>query len=359
MSNLSNPFAKRSISAAQQTVTSDDVDAAAASQALFGNLLPLSWRGVGIPYVDFKVSLRQDLAVHKFSNLDGADVEPTGRSPLEFVARVPFLNHIQPAPSELWSSGNLYPNQFRLFFAACVNRSPAYLQHPEFGRIYCVVSHLDVDWKASTRDGVYVDVTWIETFEPNGSVSPNITGAGQVSAASQAGVDLDTLLPTLPQSSFPLLPPNSTSFSDFFSDFARGLQGVADQTSLLQYQTGGKIDAIMSQVQTTLNAFSQATHNQTDASNSVQSWPTRDACDRYLAALATIKQNLLSTGQKVHLYVPKADTSLPMLALTIPASISDLMNLNPALIFELVVPAYSQVRYYQGSTNVPSSGLGA
>jgi hypothetical protein len=54
--------------------------------------------------------------------INTADVEPTGRSPLEITAKVPFLNNIASAPSELWPSGNLYPNQFRLFFAACVDR---------------------------------------------------------------------------------------------------------------------------------------------------------------------------------------------------------------------------------------------
>ena len=127
-------------SAAQQTLTLGDIIQAQSVQALFGELLPLQWKDVGIPYVDFKVTLRQDLAVHKFSDLDGADVEPTGRSPLEMTAKVPFLNNIARAPSETWSSGDLYPNQFRKFFAACVDRAPGYLQHPEFGPLVSTVA---------------------------------------------------------------------------------------------------------------------------------------------------------------------------------------------------------------------------
>jgi prophage DNA circulation protein len=359
--------------AAQATLTLGNIIQEQAAQALFGELLPFIWKDVGIPYTDVKVTLRQDLAIHKFSDLDGADVEPTGRSPLEITAKVPFLNNIARAPSETWSSGDLYPNQFRKFFAACIDRVPGYLQHPEFGPIYCVVSHCEIDLKATTRDGVYVDVSWLETFEPNGSVSPSITGAGQISAASQAGVDLDSLLPQLPKSAFPQLPDQTTSFADF----ARGLQGVADQLSLLQYQTAGKIDSVVAQVQRTLNAFSQATGQQGDGSSpqsltqqdlrnrvnaaiSVQSWPTRDACDRYIASLSTIKQDLLASGRQVSLYIPAADTSLPMIATTLPASISDLMNLNPALLQKLVVPAYTSVRYYAGRvTSLTSQGVGS
>ena len=362
MANYVTPpveYASAPESAAQQTISAKDRANAIATLTLFGNLLPLQWREVSIPYTDFKVSVRQDLAIHKFSDLDGADVEPTGRSPVEFTAKVPFLNHIAKAPVEGWSSGDLYPNQFRQFFAACVDRSPGYLQHPEFGLVYCVVSHLDVDWKASTRDGVYVDVSWLETFEPGGGISPQISGAGLISAAAQAGVDLDTLLPQLPQSAFPQLPPNSTSFADF----ARGLQGVADQFSLLQYQTAGKIDSVVAQVQRTLDAFSQSTgqqgnssspqsltqqdlRNRVNAAISVQSWPSRDACDRYIASLVDIQKNLLSKGKQVSLYVPASDTSLPMIATQLPTSIADLMNLNPSLMQKLVVPAYTKVRYY-------------
>ena len=358
------------LTAAQQTVSQTDIDRAATNQALFGELLPMVWKDVGIPYVDVKVSMHQDVAVHKFSNLDGADVEPTGRSPLEITAKVPFLNNIASAPSELWPSGNLYPNQFRLFFAACVDRSPGYFQHPEFGPIYCVCTRCEIDWKPSTRDGVYVDCTWIETFEPNGSVSPNVSGAGQVSLASQAGIDLDTLLPTLPASAFPQLPPNTTSFADF----ARGLQGVSDQISLLQYQTAGRVDAVIAQTQSVLASVSIATGqqgsdygpngltsrdvaNRAAAATSVMTQPTRDACDRYIAALLLIKQNLLASGGQVSLNYTAAETTLPMLALTIPATVSDLMNLNPGLLQSLVVPSGTAVRYYANKALPPSAGL--
>ena len=370
MANYATPpveYASAPESAAQQTLSAKDRANAIASVNLFGGLLPLEWKGIGIPYVDIKVSMLQDLAIHKFSDLDGADIEPTGRSPLKITAKIPFLNHIASAPIETWSSGDLYPNQFRKFFAACLERSPGYFQHPELGLIYCVCSNVDYDMKATTRDGVYVDVTWLETFEPDGSVSPSISGAGEISAASQAGVDLDTLLPLLPPSAFPQLPPNTTSFADF----ARGLQGVSDQLSLLQYQTAGRIDSVVAQVQRTLASFSQATgrqgnssspqsltqqdlNNRVNAAISVQSWPTRDACDRYLSSLLTIKQNLLSSGKQVSLYIPANDTSLPMIASVLPASISDLMNLNPGLLQKLVVPAYTSVRYYPGT--VPALG---
>jgi hypothetical protein len=336
------------ISPAQGTVSGSDQDAALAQVGFFANtLLSFSWRDIGLPYTDVKVVLRQDLAIHKFSDLDGADVEPTGRGPIEITAKVPFLNHIAAAPSETWVSGDNFPSQFQKFWAAVIDRSPAYLQHPIFGPVYCVVSHAEVDLKATTRDGVYVDVTWIETFEPSGGVSPNVQGGGQLSAATQAGVDLDTLLPTLPASAFPQLPKQNFSFAQF----ARNLQGVANQVSLLEYQTVGKLDAVISQVQTTLAAFSGLAKGPFASGQSVLQWPTRDAADRFLSSLNSIRQSLLATGQQTSIYVPKQDTSLVMCAQTIPAPIGDLMNLNPSLLSDIVVPQFTQVRYYANTAS--------
>jgi len=317
-----------------------------APELLLGALLGFEWKEVAFPATDFRVQLRQDLAQHKFADLDSADVEPTGRAPLEFTARIPFLNNIASAPSENWPSGDMYPTQFRQFFAACVDRSPGILIHPEFGPIRCVVERCSVDWKSQTRDGVYVDVAWIETFDEDGQVNANINDAGAVmSLAAQAGVDLDTLLPSLPPDAFPQLPKNEPSFADF----ARGLQSVSDQISLLQYQTAGKVDAILMQTQAVVDSISQATNSPSAASTSVQAWPTRDAADRYMAALNDVRKNLLATGKDVLIFIPRNDTSLPMLAQSIPAPVGDLLNLNPALVAEFVVPALTRVRYYKAS----------
>jgi DNA circularisation protein N-terminus len=331
-------------SAAQQAVsTGANAEQALLNQTLFANLLPCQWREVGFPYTDFRVNGQQDVVQHKFADLDGADVEATGRAPMVFIAQIPFLNNIQAAPSELWQSGDLFPNQFNKFIAAVNDRTSAYLQHPVFGPVYCKVDKWDFALKAQQpRDGVWVNVTWIETFEPDGGVSPNLTGGGQITAASQAGIDLDALLPTLPASSFPQLPKATPSFSDF----ARSLQSVSDQVSLLEYQAAGKVDSVIASAQAVQFSISQATSNPFDSSNSVQAWPVRDANDRYIQALIGIRQTLLSSGAKIGLYYPKADTSLPLIAQTLPADIGDLMSLNPSLLSSIVVPALTQVRYY-------------
>jgi prophage DNA circulation protein len=313
-------------------------------RTLFANLLALQWRGIGVPYAHTRVEFAHDLVEHRFAGLDGADVEDTGRGPLKLTVRIPFLNNIAPAPNETWSSGSLYPGVLRSFFAAMANGETGTLQHPEFGPIACKPAAFAVDWDAKTRDGVWADATFIETLDDTGQLSVNITGAGLVGMATAAGVDLDALLPTIPASQFPSLPTNSPSFGDF----ARGLQAVADQISLFQYSAAGQLNAIVFRVQNIESAITAAVGGASgaDAASAVQYWPTRMAADTYVAALTAVKQNLLSSGKSIGVYVPNQDTSLPLLSQTIPAPVGDLIDLNPDLLFELVVPRSSRVRYY-------------
>lgn len=311
---------------------------------LFANLLPFAWRGLGFPYANTKLELAQDLVEHRFADLDGADVEATGRAPLRIRARIPFLNNIAAAPSELWTPGDLYPNTWRKMLAAFQDRSSDILQHPELGPITCRPGRFDTDWDSKTRDGVWVDAEWIETFDSTGALSASVTGAGLISIATAAGIDLDTLLPTIPQSAYPGLPKNNPSFADF----ARQLQGVADQISLLQYSAAGAVDAIVFRVQNIESAFTNAFN---PGPGSVQYWPTLMAADSYLCAVANVKQTLLQASAKsVGLYIPASDTTLAMIAQSIPAPVSDLMNLNPSLLSKLVVPSGTKVRYYLSST---------
>lgn len=315
---------------------------------LLGSLLGLIWKGVPLPYTEMRLSFRQDLAEHKFSNLDGADVEPTGRAPIQFRARIPLLNNIGRAEIETWSPGNLYPAGYLDFFKVAADRTKGTLQHPEHGGVTCVLSEFDVDWKASTRDGVYVDAIWVETLDDAGLLAPGIAGAGQISVLTQAGIDLDALLPKLPPGAFPSLP----KFNPSFADFARSLQAIGDQVSLLSAQAAGKVDEIAFRVTNVLDSLSNAANPQ----DSVAAWPTRDACDRYLSALHGIRDSLLATGQAIRIYRPKRPASMAAIAHDIPAPVADLMTLNPQLVSNYLVPALARVRYYgQGDDTLLSA----
>ena len=114
---------------------------------LFASLLEFRWRDVSFPTTEFTTELRQDLAIHKLVDRDGAFVEGTGRAPLQITARVACLNGLDAGPNEHWQRP-LYPYTWRKLFEACADKSTGTLQHPELGPITTTAAmYAPTDWK--------------------------------------------------------------------------------------------------------------------------------------------------------------------------------------------------------------------
>lgn len=95
----------------------------AVANDVFSKDLGFSWRAISVPLANIRIRLRQDLAEHKFSEKDGAEMEPTGRAPIEFTARIPFLNGAIPGSNEAWDPGTLYPGVLQKFLVAMFTKT--------------------------------------------------------------------------------------------------------------------------------------------------------------------------------------------------------------------------------------------
>ena len=124
---------------------------------------------LGFPCVQTSLEIRQDLTVHKFADRDGAHVEACGRHPVEISARIPFFNGLIPGPQETWNGNDLYPNTWRLFLLKALDRSSKVLNHPELGPLTVKLQTCKTDWNSNTRNGVWVDVKWIESEIASGT----------------------------------------------------------------------------------------------------------------------------------------------------------------------------------------------
>ena len=129
---------------------------------LFAQLLEFQWRGIRFPITETVLELRQDLAIHKLVDRDGASIEGTGRAPLQINVRVPFLNGLTRGRAELWESP-LYPTAWRQVFAACADKSNGVVTHPELGDITCKCEVMSTRWSGDVRSGVFVNMTFLET----------------------------------------------------------------------------------------------------------------------------------------------------------------------------------------------------
>jgi hypothetical protein len=310
-------------------------------------LVEYQWRGIGFPTESFTIELRQDLAIHKMTDRDGAYIEGTGRSPLQFSARIPFINGLTAGMNESWGGTNLYPSQWRSFFAACADRSTGVLQHPELGPITCKLESCHTEWSGHSLGGVWVNAVWLETDDSDinqvtaalASPSP----AGQVASAS---ADLDNDVPNVIGPSLPTFP-----FS--FSDLAFAIRGVIDTPSLMAKELGGRIDNILYQANTIVQAlkgYSDAAQtlnpNGGVGNTSALNWPIYDACMQVQSAAYDLKSLQLTSGKPVSFYRVTVDQPLFSVAQNIPAPLDDIFTLNPTLISQAIILSGTKVRYY-------------
>lgn len=160
-------------------------------------LLEISINGISFPAVQFGECGSQDLAIHKYPNLDSARIENTGRNPSEFMIRGIFTNNIYPSPNETWISGSLYPDVFNTVRASLYDTTNPIktLIHPSLGAISVVVKSWKYDYLGKgPRDGAFLDMLFIETISDIKIVSTISSSATSVATLINAGNSLDNLM---------------------------------------------------------------------------------------------------------------------------------------------------------------------
>ena len=307
------------------------------ADALFSALLPLSFRGVEFPYLRLRTRFREDLAIHKFADRDGAHIEGMGRHPLEFTARIPFLNGLDAGQNETWQRP-LYPLVRDNLLRAVLDKSSGPLQHPEFGKTFsCKCQTMEWELEASVRSGVWVDIVWLESDDTGQELEDNLAGPSPLAGVQSAANDLTTYLGTIDPSIIPqpYVPPLS------FDDMMNALRGVVDTPSLLAKQFGGRINNFIYEC----NALAASVN----ASASALNWPILDACERGKDSCYSLQASQLTKGRPIALYTVQKDATVAAVATQIPAPIGDILQLNPAYLGSPLITALSVVRYYRNA----------
>lgn len=302
--------------------------------SLFSSLLELRWKNIPIPVGSLKTELRQDLAIHKFVDRDGAHIEGTGRAPLQFTGHIPLLNGLTPGTNETWASP-LYPTTLLALLRACADKTSGPLQHPELGVITCKCSTLAWTLEAQVRSGVWGEISWLETDDTGNDLNNSLQQTPTASAQT-ASSDLDDNLAAVDPTLFPTpyVPPYT------FGDLMFAIRGVFDQTTLNQKAFAGRIDNFIyqcNQLETSANAVGNV---------SALNWPLFDAAERAKAALYDLKASQLLGPRPTANFTTQKDSTLCQIANDIGANVADIMILNPAYVQSPVIYAGSVVRYY-------------
>lgn len=290
-----------------------------------GKLLNFKFRDVQFPTANFKVSLKQDLAQHKYPYRDGAFVEATGREPLQISARIPFLNSLNQLGFEEWS-GDLYPNVYRAFLSACADRTNGVLKHPELGDMLVKVESVETVWDANTRDGVFVDVTWVE-HNPDQEQKPSELPKGSPHTARSS---FSKLSGDLPRFGVPT-PPD-------LIEFGNQLASIPNQLSISLGRVTGKFNRAVNMARNLERAMNR--------SPSALQWQTRQAIYNLQSSVADIKKLAYTTKRTIGIYYPPKAATLASIAVRLGVNLGELMPLNASLLGKPTVPANAAVRYY-------------
>jgi hypothetical protein len=303
---------------------------------LFDGLLEFKFRDVSFPVSRFRTTLRQDLAIHKFIDRDGAHIEGTGRAPIEITARIPFLNGLAQGTNETWPT-QLYPVQWRAFFTACADKTSGPLQHPELGLITCKCEIMDTDWDATVRSGTYVAVKWLESDDEGIDLSQDLSKPSPVADMQSSTANLDAQLATLN----PNVTPQPYVPSVSFSDIAFAIRGVFDLPTLVSKAAGGQIANLINQA----NLLEQSLNS--GPNRNALNWPILQAAELAKTAAYDVQATLLQKNTSLGLYAVMKDSTLAQIAANLGADVGDIMILNPTLVQAPLVSAGTVVTFYQ------------
>jgi len=305
------------------------------SDALFGALPGLAWRDVDIPYAELGTEVRQDLVIHKFADRNGAHVEGQGRHPLQFTARIPFLNGIAAGANEHWQRP-LYPFTRDNLLRAVLEPGSGTLQHPELGPLTCKCEFMRWRLDAHVRSGVWCEVAWVESDDTQQELAQNLAAPSPLAGMQAAASDLDALTAEFD----PRLTPHLPTFDASFEDYVFAVRGVIDQFTILKKQTSGRIDNLIAQANALEFSLNSA------ANDNVLNWPAIAACERLKAACYDQKAVQLSRARPIGFFTTQKDATLAEVALAAGAPITDIMMLNPAYLSNPILPRDSVVRFY-------------
>ncbi len=307
-------------------------------------LLPYEWRSIGFPCMNFEVELSQDHVEHKWPDRDGAHIEGVGRNPLVFTAKIPMRNGVKPGPNETFVQGTLYPKVYLKFLGACADRTSGFLRHPELGLVRVKCKSAKTHWDANKRDGVDIDVTWVESTDR--SLTDIIDDASPTSAAKADAAALDAAIGDYVAGAIgqafvdsgPIIRPPKGLPNVSFSNLMNTITGAFDSATLITKQIAGKID----EVGYRLDVLSASV----DRLRNVQAWPVRQSIERLRSSLNKMRTTLLVATQPISIYTVQKDATLAAISAYIGSPISELINLNTGMFLGPVVRRGTFIRYY-------------
>ena len=295
----------------------------------FEEFLPFAWKGIHAPIVTLKTSMRHDLAQHRMWKRDGANVESTGRAPLQFHATIPFLQTIAPAANEQWK--DLYPGTFRKFLAESAKGTTGVLSHPTLGDINCKLESFEA---SLVRGGYESEVVWVETLTDDDQAN-SLAYDSPLSTASNYSLALTEQLKTAEDLKLPKFPNYGDRTLD---DDLREIAGLINSVGLTGSRAFGKIDAFIYRINNIERAVKYSTN--------VFHIGIVQNTQRVKDAMRALKKDVLNKRRKTVLYYVRRPMTLSNVVREAGDNLNEIIELNPSLLSQAIIQPNTVVRYY-------------
>lgn len=292
------------------------------------------WRGIEFWCGPWSFGFKQDQAQHKYIDRDGGIVEATGRDLATYTFEAIFRNGIVGPTPDSKNTLPLFPDTWQKFAAACADRTTGTLTHPALGPISVKCQSFDTKYDPSIRDGVMVDVSFIESPKAEEELTALLGASSPIGDAQSAAGDLDTLLgemnpaPELPDSVSPSLLDSLKQITGGIAAFKLGLKNVA-----------GLIDSYVAALGDLEDQLHSLQDPKQTAAPLLALGRLRDALFQ-AAGLATPK------SRQVLQVTLKADARLDALPAQFGMSLDDFLGINPTLATKTVVKRGTRVFVY-------------
>lgn len=295
-------------------------------------LLECKFRGISFPIQDLETQIDHDLVEHKYPDRDGAHIESMGRNPIKVSAKALFYNNISKGTGESWTYGDLFPNTYLRFIDAIKDKSVAELQHPILGTFDAKVISTKTSLEAGRRDGVTVDVSWIETikFENFNTKEKKFNLNSEAKALDdQLSADKQFIISKGEKV------PNNLSFSSFVDS----IRAVIDTSILTGQRALSTIDRALYHIN---NLFASVIRI-----NSVLLANLKSKIEALKSSLISTKQTLNVKFNSTSIFIAPKDTTLSALAAGLKNSIVDIIKLNSNLASKPIIVRGTAIRYYK------------
>lgn len=281
-----------------------------------------SWRGLSFPIELVEEKGGQRLAIHHKMDRDGAQVEGTGRLPYAFSVRAFFLDSLTQGVNESWA--DLFPQTWLSVKSLLDSRATGIFVHPLYGNINCKPATWHAKFDANVRNGVIVDMEFIETIDDSSTTTnlqPSVIGG-----ATSAALNLDSAMLGF---DLPIEPDmlGFNSFSDAMSSIiSLGPLAGLSQISKLINGLYNFIDGIISIGDSIASLF--------------------DSIYAFIDSLNVLALEFQFLDKETAIYTVGFDTTLASIAGFVGNTIDNIIQLNPTLVAYAIVPKDTQVVYY-------------